>query len=39
MTAGDPQGWPLTYGWSTTGGTLSGSGTSVTRDRDQCGRG
>ncbi len=30
MTASDPQGWPLTYSWSNTGGTLSGSGTSAT---------
>jgi hypothetical protein len=30
MTAIDPQGWPLTYKWSNTGGQLSGSGTSVT---------
>jgi hypothetical protein len=30
MTATDPQGWPLTYSWSNTGGQLSGSGTSVT---------
>ena len=30
MTASDPQGWPLTYSWSNSGGTLSGSGTSVT---------
>lgn len=30
MTATDPQGWPLTYGWTNTGGQLSGSGTSVT---------
>ena len=30
MTASDPQGWPLTYNWSTTGGQLSGSGTSAT---------
>lgn len=30
MTASDPQGWPLTYNWSNSGGTLSGSGTSVT---------
>ncbi len=30
MTASDPQGWPLTYNWTNTGGTLSGSGTSVT---------
>ena len=30
MTASDPQGWPMTYSWSNTGGTLSGSGTSVT---------
>jgi PKD domain-containing protein len=30
MTASDPQGWPLTYSWSATGGQLSGSGTSAT---------
>ena len=30
MTATDPQGWPMTYSWSNSGGTLSGSGTSVT---------
>jgi hypothetical protein len=30
MTASDPQGWPLTYSWTNTGGTQSGSGTSVT---------
>ena len=30
MTATDPQGWPMTYSWSATGGTLSGSGTSAT---------
>ena len=30
MTATDPQGWPMTYSWSNTGGQLSGSGTSVT---------
>ena len=30
MTASDPQGWPMTYSWSTTGGQLSGSGTSAT---------
>jgi opacity protein-like surface antigen len=30
VTASDPQGWPLTYSWSTTGGTLSGSGTTAT---------
>jgi hypothetical protein len=30
MTASDPQGWPLTYSWSTAGGTLSGSGTTAT---------
>jgi hypothetical protein len=27
MTATDPQGWPMTYSWSNSGGTLSGSGT------------
>src|SRR5208283_4226 len=30
MTASDPQGWPLTYSWSATGGQLSGSGTTAT---------
>jgi hypothetical protein len=30
MTATDPQGWPLTYSWTATGGQVSGSGTSVT---------
>ncbi len=30
MTASDPQGWPLTYSWTNSGGTMSGSGTSVT---------
>ena len=30
MMARDPQGWPLTYSWSATGGQLSGSGTSAT---------
>ena len=30
MTASDPQGWPLTYSWSNSGGMLGGSGTSVT---------
>ena len=30
MSASDPQGWPLTYKWSATGGQLSGSGTSAT---------
>ena len=30
MTASDPQGWPLTYSWANSGGTMSGSGTSVT---------
>ena len=30
MTASDPQGWPMTYTWSATGGQLSGSGTSAT---------
>jgi hypothetical protein len=30
MTATDPQGWPMTYSWSTSGGQLSGSGTSAT---------
>ena len=30
MTATDPQGWPMTYAWSATGGQLSGSGTTAT---------
>jgi len=30
MTATDPQGWPMTYSWSSTGGQLSGRGTSAT---------
>ena len=30
MTASDPQGWPMTYAWSATGGQLSGSGTTAT---------
>jgi outer membrane protein OmpA-like peptidoglycan-associated protein len=30
LTASDPQGWPMTYNWSSTGGQLSGSGTSAT---------
>src|SRR5208337_4152171 len=30
MTATDPQGWPMTYSWSSTGGTLSGTGTTAT---------
>jgi outer membrane protein OmpA-like peptidoglycan-associated protein len=30
MTATDPQGWPMTYSWTNSGGTLSGSGTSAT---------
>jgi hypothetical protein len=30
MTASDPQGWPMTYSWTNSGGTMSGSGTSVT---------
>jgi hypothetical protein len=30
MSARDPQGWPLTYSWTATGGQLSGSGTSAT---------
>jgi hypothetical protein len=30
MQASDPQGWPMTYSWSNSGGTLSGTGTSVT---------
>jgi hypothetical protein len=30
MNASDPQGWPLTYNWTTSGGTMSGTGTSVT---------
>ena len=39
MTASDPQGWPMTYSWSTTGGTLSGTRHLRHGDRDQCGRG
>jgi len=30
MTATDPQGWPMTYSWTNSGGQMSGSGTSVT---------
>lgn len=30
MTATDPQGWPLTYSWTNSGGQFSGSGTSAT---------
>jgi hypothetical protein len=30
MTATDPQGWPMTYSWSTTGGQLSDNGTTAT---------
>ena len=30
MSATDPQGWPMTYSWSATGGQLSGSGTTAT---------
>jgi hypothetical protein len=30
MAANDPQGWPMAYSWSATGGQLSGSGTSAT---------
>jgi len=30
ISASDPQGWPMTYAWSATGGQLSGSGTSAT---------
>jgi len=30
IAASDPQGWPLTYNWSATGGQLSGSGSSAT---------
>ena len=30
MTATDPQGWPLTYSWATSGGQLTGSGTTAT---------
>jgi hypothetical protein len=30
MTATDPQGWPMTYSWSATGGQLSSSGTTAT---------
>jgi len=30
MTATDPQGWPMTYSWSATGGQLSDNGTTAT---------
>jgi hypothetical protein len=30
MTASDPQGWPLTFSWSATGGQLNGTGTTAT---------
>ncbi len=30
MTATDPQGWPMTYSWSATGGQVSPNGTSAT---------
>jgi hypothetical protein len=30
MTATDPQGWPMTYKWSATGGQLTPNGTSAT---------
>jgi outer membrane protein OmpA-like peptidoglycan-associated protein len=30
ISATDPQGWPLTYSWTNTGGQMSGSGNSVT---------
>jgi opacity protein-like surface antigen len=30
MSASDPQGWPMTYSWSSTNGAVSGTGTSVT---------
>jgi hypothetical protein len=30
MTATDPQGWPMTYSWSASGGQLTGSGTTAT---------
>ena len=30
MTATDPQGWPMTYKWSSTGGQLNPNGTSAT---------
>jgi hypothetical protein len=30
MTATDPQGWPMTYSWSSAGGQWGGSGTSGT---------
>ncbi len=30
IAASDPQGWPLTYNWSATGGQLSANGTSAT---------
>ena len=32
MVASDPQGWPLTYSWSSTAGSISGSGSSATLD-------
>lgn len=32
MSATDPQGWPLTYSWSSTAGNISGSGTSANLD-------
>jgi len=30
LAASDPQGWPLTYSWTATGGQLSGTGSSAT---------
>ena len=30
MTATDPQGWPMTYKWSSSGGQLNGNGTTAT---------
>jgi hypothetical protein len=30
MTATDPQGWPMTYSWSATGGQISGTDTTAT---------
>ena len=30
MSATDPQGWPMTYSWTNSGGQLSGNGASVT---------
>jgi len=30
MTASDPQGWPMTYSWTSSGGQFNGTGTSGT---------